>query len=312
MALSIKDIVAASYPAVLAEKRKPANQWAESGTLRMFEKMGFIKRKSLGPTIEVPLDYVANAGGEFLATDVSPTSLNKTSVIGSASYAVAELSVPVVWTKKDDATNPSENQKIAYVASLLENAIETHDDLIEQALFAAAATQGFLSLPVLVTEDGTGTVGGIVAGTDTMWKNKFDDYGDASALLASFATIYNACAKASGASNTPSLIITSPTSHGVYESKLTPNQRFVDTSEANGGFKVLAYRDAKVIFSHRYSSDSFWFVNPKSLQLIVSKEYFRHRGETNEVDNANAYVTKIYSALQLVTGNRSRLGVSFT
>jgi hypothetical protein len=312
MALSIKDIVAASYPAVLAAKRQPANQWAESAVLRTMEKMGFVKRKSLGATIECPLDYVANAGGEFLATDITATSLSKTSVIGAASYAVAEVSVPIVWTKKDEATNPTENQKIAYVKSLLENGISTHDDLIESALFAAAATQGFLSLPVLASEDGTGTIGGIVAGTDTMWKNQFDDYGDATALLASMGTVFNACAKGSGSMSKPTLLITSPATHGVYEGKLVANQRFVDADEASGGFKSLAYRTAKMIFSHAYDGDSIFFANPKSLQLVVSKEFFRHRGETNEIDDANAYVTKLYSALQLVTDNRSRLGVAFT
>jgi hypothetical protein len=311
MALSIKDIVASSYDAVLAEKRKPANQWAESSALRFMEKMGFVIRKSLGPTIETPLDYVANAGGAFLATDITATSLSKTSVIGAASYSVSELSVPVVWTKKDDATNPSENQKIAYTAALLDNAIETHDDLIEQALFAASATEGFESLPTLMTEDGTGTIGGIVSGTDTMWKNQFTDYGDATTLLASLATVFNACAKGSGGSQ-PTLILTSAASHAVYEGKLTANQRFVDSKSADGGFEALAYKTAKMIFSPRYTSDSYFFASPKHLKLVVSKEYFRHRGETNEIDNANAYVTKIYTALQLLTNNRSRLGVAWT
>ena len=309
--LSIKDIVAASYPAVLAEKRKAANQWAESAMLRTMERQGFIKRVSLGATIETPLDYVANAGGAFLATDITATSLSKTSVIGSASYAIAEVSVPIVWTKKDEATNPSTNQKIAYVKGLLENGIETHDDLIEAALFAAVATQGFLSLPALAAEDGTGTIGGIVAGTDTMWKNQFADYGDATALLASMATVFNACAKGSGGSQ-PTLLAMSPATHGVYEGKLQANQRFVDASEADGGFKLLSYKGAKAVFSHKYADESIFFASPKALQLVVSREFFRHRGETNEVDNANAYVTKIYSALQLVTNNRSRLGVSVT
>jgi hypothetical protein len=312
MALTIKDIVAASYPAVLANKRKPHDQWSESAVLRFFDKMGFIERKDLGPTIEVPLDYVANAGGEFLATDITATSLSKTSVIGAASYAVAEVSVPIVWTKKDEATNPTENQKVAYVTSLLENGISTHDDLIEKALFAGSTTQGFLSLPLLASENGEGVVGGINSGTDTMWKNQQDDYGDGSALLASMTEVYNLCAKGTGASARPSLLVTSPETHGFYEAKLVTNQRYVDSDSASGGFKALGFKDAKVIFSHAYASDSIFFTSPKAMKLVVSKGMFRHRGETNEIDAANAYVTKIYSALQLVTMNRSRLGVAWT
>lgn len=311
MALSITDIVAASYDAVLGEKRKPANQWAENAVLRFMDKKGFIKHVDLGATIETPLDYQINAGAAFLATDVTATSLSKTSVLGAASYSIAELSVPIVWSKKDEATNPSQNQKIAYVKSLLENGISSHDDKLEAALLAATATEGFNSIPVIVTEDGTGTVGGIVAGTDTMWKNQFDDYGAETDLNLTLAQMYNAAAKGSGGSE-PNLIVTSPTQHGDYEADLVANKRFVDSDEASGGFKALSFRNAQVIFSHKYTSDSLFLLSPKALQLVVSKGYFRQRGETNEVSNSNSFVTKLYSALQLVTNNRSRLAVSFT
>ena len=40
MALSIEQIAAASYPGILAEMRKGANQWAENAALRVLEKMG--------------------------------------------------------------------------------------------------------------------------------------------------------------------------------------------------------------------------------------------------------------------------------
>jgi hypothetical protein len=110
MPLSISQIVAASYPAVLAEMRKPANQWAESAFLNELERQGAIKRTSLGPTIEAPIDWQRNPGTDFLATDLTSTSLTKTDVISAASYSVAELSVPVVWSKGDEAKNPSENQ----------------------------------------------------------------------------------------------------------------------------------------------------------------------------------------------------------
>ena len=309
MALSITDILAASYPAVM--KSKPENQWAESAVLRIMEKQGFVKREDLGATIEVTLDYLINPGAEFLASDITPTSQSKTSVLGAASYDIAELSVPMVWTKKDEVRNPSQNAKVKYVKSLIENGSASHDQLVERSLFASSATQGMLSLPLLMSEDGTGTVGGIVSGTDTMWKSQFDDYGDATALLASLATVDNACKKGSGGS-APTLIVTSATAHGVLEGKLVANQRFGDANEANAGFKVLKHRGADVVFSNEYTSDSYFFLNPKAVQIIVSKGNFRSREETTPIPGYHAFESKIYSAMQLVTGNRSRLGVSFT
>ncbi len=188
------------------------------------------------------MDYIANAGGAFLASDIDPTSLSKTSVIGAASSAVAEVSVPIVWTKKDEATNPTENQKIAHVKSLQENGIDTHDDPIERGMFAATATNGFLSLPVLITEDGTGTVGGIVSGTDTMWKNQFSDYGlgTAGLLEASMTGVWNACAKGSGSSSAPTLVVTSATSHGVFEATLQAKQQYVEASRLSYAAQLTA------------------------------------------------------------------------
>jgi hypothetical protein len=96
---SISQIAAISYPAVLAEMRKAANQWAESAAMREMERQGFVKRVSLGQTIEAPLDYQANAGADFLATDTTATSTSKTDVVTAASYSIASLSVPVTWSK---------------------------------------------------------------------------------------------------------------------------------------------------------------------------------------------------------------------
>jgi hypothetical protein len=315
MALTIKDIIATSYPAVLKEARKAANQWKQTSVLNFLEEKGFVVRKNLGADeIQAELDYQINAGASFLATDITATSLSKTSVLGAASYAVAELSVPIVWTKRQETMNSSENQKIDYVAGLITNALDSHDQKIEDALFAATATSGFESFQTLITEDGTGTIGGIVAGTDTMWKNQFKDYGTdtGATLMADLSIVFNACEKGTGSGLRPTAIVTSPTQFGVLEGAYTPNQRWTNDKTPNGGFLTLKFRDADVVYSGAYSSDSYFFMNPKSLQLVVAKGAFRQKGQEQELEAANAYNVKLYSALQLVTNNRSRLGVCFT
>src|SRR3989442_1524730 len=102
----VSQMVAVSYPAVLTEmKKNPQNQWAENAFLRELEKQGGVKRRSLGATIELPLDYQRNPGETFLASDLTPVSMRKTEVITTASYDIAEISVPATWSKKDEAMN---------------------------------------------------------------------------------------------------------------------------------------------------------------------------------------------------------------
>jgi len=308
MALTIGQIAAVSYPAVLAEMRKGANQWAESAFMRELERQGAIIHKSLGATIEVPLDYQRNPGTAILANDMQGTSLTKTEVLTSASYAIAEVSVPIVWSKKDEVQNPSENQKIALVKGLLENGIDSHDDIIEQSLFLTS-TNGFLGLLTFCPTSGQGSVGGIDSATNTWWRNPTNTYVDDTDIEAAMTTTWNQCAKGSGAKLQPTLIVSDGPTQALFEGTQQANQRYVDSKELNAGFKTLAFKSARYVFS-QYGTTSQFFLNPKNLSVVASKEYFRDKGDQQEIENANAFVMKIYSALQTVTNNKSRIGLT--
>src|SRR5690349_16260317 len=119
---NVAQIISVSYNAVLAEKKKAANQWAESALLHEMERQNMISRESLGPQIEAPLDFQRNPGTVIQTSDLQGLSLDKTEVITTALYTPAEVTAPVVWSKKDEAMNPSENQKIKLATALINNA----------------------------------------------------------------------------------------------------------------------------------------------------------------------------------------------
>ena len=54
----------------------------------------------------------------------------------AATYAAKELSVPIAWS-----TSAVGLDKIAMVRQLLDNAIRSHDDAIEEALFTVRSTR---------------------------------------------------------------------------------------------------------------------------------------------------------------------------
>lgn len=308
---SVSQIASASYPAVLAEMRKPHDQWSENAALRLLEKHGFIKRKSLGENIEVPIDYQANSEAGVLATSLTAVDLTTNpSIISAAVYDIAEVGVPVKWTMKEEAQNPSTNQKIALVKSKLENGINSHDDVLEQALFAAS-TSGLLGWLTLIADDGQGTVGGIDSGSDAFWRNQVGTRynSDGSDQEAIFTEVYNACLKGTGSTMGPKLMISGAEAHSLFESTQQANQRYVDSQDFKVGAKTLAFKNALFGFS-QYGDHHVYFLNPGAFQIIMSKEYNRHQGETQEQDARFAYVLKLYTALQNVVLNRSRLGVA--
>lgn len=307
MALAISQILASSYAAVANEKRKPANQWAESAVLREFERTGAIKRINFGATLEATLDYRRNAGAAVLATDLQAMSLSKTEVLSAASYGIGSISVPIVWSKEDEAKNPTENQKIDFVDALITNGLDSHDDILEETLFTGS--NGVVGFDTLLSNTGVGTIGGIDASVETWWKNQFDTYVDETDIESTFTSVWNSCAKGSGSAISPRLLVSDGDTQAIFESTQQGQQRYVDSEDLKAGFKTLAFKTSRYIFS-QYGSSRVLFLNPKSCQLRVSKQFFRAKGKEQEIDNANGHRVFIYSAVQLVTDNRSRLGVA--
>ena len=78
-------------------------------------------------------------------------------------------------------------------------------------------------LPLLVSYGGTGTVGGIAAGTETWWKNQTVD--DSSTTFAGFLkalrNMYNLCSKGGGGgAGSPDLHLSNQDTFELYESAL--------------------------------------------------------------------------------------------
>lgn len=301
-------MIAVSFPAVLAESRKAANQWAESSVMRVFDAKGFIERTDLGPTIEMPLDYQRNPGTVIQTTELQALSMTQTEVVTSASYTPAEVTAPIVWSKKQEATNPSRNQKIALVKQLLTNAIDSHDDILEQALFATS-TNGFLGFGTHIPTSGQSSDGGIDSTTYAFWRNQAAQYVDDTDIEAVFTRVWNSAAKGTGSKLQPTLMISDSTTQALFEGTQQAQQRY-DSQDMRAGFKTLMFKTAQYVFS-QYGGTSVYFLNPQNFQLVVSKQYFRDLDDSQPIQNANGFVRKIYSAGQTGTNNRSRLGVAY-
>lgn len=306
---SIDQGIASSYEAVLNLSRKPENQWAENAFLRECERMGVIVKTNFGPTLEATLDYRRNPDAGFLQYDNSQTGKTKTEVIQAASFTPAQLSVPIVWFKMQEVQNPTENQKIPLIKSLITNALDSHDELIEEALFATS-TQGFLGLQTLVPTSGQGSVGGIDASLEAWFRNPNDTYqADGSDIEAVFTGLFKDASKGSGSALAPRMMISGQEPHTLYEGNLQPLIRFADVKEGDAGFKVLAFNTARYSFS-QFGDTQVYFLNPKVFQVRVAKGYFRELGEMIVLEDSEGFKRTVYSALQAIVNNKSRLAVA--
>lgn len=308
MALTIGQLQAMSYPEVVANKYKAENQWSENACVRELERQGAFDKRSLGDGIEAPLDYQRNPATVIQSTDLQPLSLTKTEVLTSARYDVAEIVAPYTWSRKDETRNPTKNQKVKFTAALLDNALESHDDITEQALFATS-TNGFLGFGTHITDNGQGSDGGIDAGVNTFWRNQQATYVDDTDIESAFTLVYNACAKGSGAKLVPTMMASDGTTQALFEGTQQALQRWVDEDELKAGFKVIGFKTCRYIFS-QYGGTRVFFLNPKNFLVVVASNAFRLRDETIPLENATGWTSRIYTAAQTITTNRSRLGVA--
>lgn len=315
MSVPFTQLVASTYDAVVNEKNKAADQWSDTSALNHLEKIGGVKRVTPGATLQMTLDYRQNSGGDFLAADTTATSTSKTDVLTATGPSWATLVVPTNWTFTDEALNNGDS-KVDLIASLVDNTLTTHDYMIEAAMFATTGgTDGFATLVDLYSEDGTGTVQGIVAGTETWWKNQFLDWNTdtGATLLADYNTLYFRCAKGSSGRQ-PNVVVSNSTLYGAFLAALTPQQRFMDASSATSGFGQVKLINADFIYSSVITSaqDSAWMFNTNDTALFVAKTAWRKRRAPMDFSSAAMVNQKIFSVLQLATRNRSRGGVLFT
>jgi hypothetical protein len=106
----------------------------------------------------------------------------------------------------------------------------------------------------------------------------------------------------------PTLIVSDGATQALFESTQQAQQRYVDEEELKAGFKILAFKTSRYVFS-QYGSTSLFFMSKKAFGCRFAKEFFRSRGETQELPNAPGYRTTVYSAGQFTTNNKSRGGV---
>ena len=301
----ISQLLSASHVAMANEGKRAEDQFSGSALLTFLKKKGGVKVVPWGTTLQLTLDYRRNPGAEFIATDLSGTSLAKTEVLTTAEYSEGQIVVPITWTFADEAKNPSMNQKVNLVTSLLENADTSHDDLIEEALFGST-TNGFIGLQTLLPDNGQGSPGGINATTDTWWRhytaNYFDDGSDIQSAL---GLAMSTAGKSSGGAQ-PDLIVSGPTPYNLYEGSLQPLVRISEVETGKMGFKALKFRDADVIFSQYGDEDRFAGIRCKNTKLYMAKGFARKMGDEIEITNQTAKTKKLYTMLQFATNNKSR------
>jgi len=278
------------------------------------KKKGHIQTKSGGYEIVLPLDYAEN--GTYLRYSGYDTQNTAASdVISAAKFDWSQISIHVTASGRELKMNNGEEAMINLVKARLKNATRTAANNMSVDIYSdGALTNQIGGLAHLITQDGTGTVGGIVSGTYTFWKNQFVDMTSPSAsnIIGYMNTAWLGLVRGT---DKPDLIVSSHDLYNYYESALQANQRYADSKSASAGFESLKYKTASVIFDSNTNftttTEDMYFLNTDYLYMIEHSEAKWTQDDQKVPVNQDAVVIPMYWMGQLVTTNRNLQGLVF-
>jgi hypothetical protein len=203
----------------------------------------------------------------------------------------------------------------------INNAEKTMRNRMAAAVYGdgtAASGKAIGGLGLLVSDTGTGVVGGIDAGVWTFWKNlKYSATTDGGAaatssnMLGYMNTMWLSLVRGT---DKPDLIVTDNAFYMNYWSALLPQQRFTSSDMAQAGFESLKYMSADVVFDGGMGGacpvDHMYFLNTDYIYLRphTDRQYVPLNPD-RYTNNQDAFVKLIGWAGNMTTSGRRFQGV---
>jgi hypothetical protein len=202
-----------------------------------------------GKVISTPLTYAEETFAWYSGTELLSRAVKET--ISEADYAPANAVASVTLSGPDLAKNRSKERIVNLLEGKLTNAESTMKNNVTKAIYGdGTVAKSFAGLKAMVTDAGTGIVGGIDSTTWVFWKNQFQSIARATGLQypALKAGLNALWMKLIRGTEHPDLVVMDAEVYSTYESGLQENQRYADPTLGKLGFETLKYKSAAVVF----------------------------------------------------------------
>lgn len=280
-----------------------------------------------GKKIEVDLEY--GKGGNWMGYDgLDEVETKPNEIITNALYDPKFLTAFVTLLKTELIKRGGNTTSIIkYLSSRMSNAERAGREYLGDQLYAATpASKEMNSFASLIKTAGTGTVGGINAGTaaNSWWKNKFkagaattiDEVVEIDVL-----TLYNDCCENSG-EDKPDLILTDQTGYQyLMRYVMSKSGYYIYDKALYGkiGLRLLSVFDMNVIWDSRMPDQTgngkvnFFVINTEFLSLYIFKNDNFVVGDKVDMlaGKQHAIGFPITATGNLVVSNRAKQGVLY-
>ena|SRR3990167_2941862 len=277
------------------------NVFLTSPALDRMKKKSY-KKLDGGTSIMQPLEYDdLSSTGWYVGADTLSTSDNET--MTSAEYAWKQLYANVSITRKDELVNSGDSQKIDLVKSKMKNAEKTLATQLATGIYnAGTTTNAIIGLQAII---GTGnTIGGISQTTYTWWAAQLDSSTTAFSIAA-LQTVYSNCTLNN---SSPSVIYATKANYNRYYGQLQPQQRFMDSDTAKGGFSSLMFNGVPFIADDFAPSNNIIMLNEEFISLCVHKDEDMRFSGFQKPENQNLRLGQIFWMGALTSSNNRMHG----
>lgn len=301
--------------------KKMADNFTHSTILLdRLSRKGKIKPVSGGRTIVHELVYDKNRTYKrysgYEALNISPQS-----VFTAAEFQYKQAAVAVSISGLEMLQNSGPDALIDIMESRIENAEKTFDLELSADVYSDGTADGgkqIGGLQLLVSDAGTGTVGGIDSSTWTFWQNQVTSATTEGAGAVSASTIqtymnrlYLKCVRGR---EKPDLIISANTYFRFYWESLQAIQRITQSNDASAGYESLKFMGADVVADGNYQGDApaskMWFLNTDHIYLRPHRDRnMVPLNPTRYSTNQDALVKLIAWAGNLTIDNRQLQGI---
>lgn len=243
---------------------------------RLHDK-GKIREISGGSKILEELEY--GEGDLTWYSGYETISYTPKQLFTAAEYSLKLCAVPVAISGEDMLKNAGHAQVMDLMSKRIDNACKTMKNKMSAAVYSDGTGSdgkeiGGLALLVADAPE-TGTVGGINRATagNEFWRNKAltaDAALTSDTILANMDKLYMQLCRGT---ERPDLIVTGAGLYSIFESALTPLQRFSDSKMADAGFANLKYKNTDVLCDNGQCPDNkMYFLNTNYIYLRPHKD----------------------------------------
>jgi len=285
---------------------------------RLTEK-GRVRVEDGGLSIVQPLDYANNSTYQrYSGYDV--LNVNAVDVLTAAEYPWRQVAVNVAASGLEMRTNAGPQRIINFVKAKITNAQRSLANGMSLDLYSDGSLANQINgLQAIVSDAGTGTVGGINASTWAFWQNVVQSAAaplqGGGAITPSASTIESLMLptwiKLTRGNDMPDMIVMSDDYFSFFEQSQTSLKRYAPEDDGQGGMIRMKYKTADVFFdsSGGIPSQHAYFLNTDYLDLVVHRDANMTMMDELRSVNQDAVVIPILWQGNLVCSARFLQGV---